>query len=415
MSDRMTESSHGLPHGTTAALTASDVQPPADLAQPRSRALVIGLGATAAAAVGGFLNPDQFFKSYLLGYLFMLGIAAGCLALCLLHHMSRGAWGLMLRRVWEAAIKTLPFVALLFIPIVLGRTHLYSWMVPGAMSDPILKEKEVYLNLPFFLARAALYFAVWMGLGFGLVRLSKKQDETGDPTLFRKMQVIAGPGVVLYCLTATFAAFDWLMGIDAKWFSSIFGLIFIVGQGLSALAFCTLVIAFLGAREPMRSFIRPANLHDYGKLTMAFTMIWAYFSFSQMLIIWSGNLPEEVGFFVDRIGPWKAVSIALAVLHFFLPFVLLLSRDIKRSSTTLSRVAILMLIASWLDLYWYIAPTLHPASVLPHWLDLVLPVALVGLWSWLFFGYLAKRPLLPINDPFLPEALARETAHEPAH
>src|SRR5262245_41486796 len=231
MSDHVTATAVGMP-------TAADVQPPADLAVPRSRALMVGGIAAVVGVVGAFLNPDQFFKSYLLGYLFMLGLACGCLALCLLHHMSRGAWGLMLRRVWEAAIKTLPVVALLFLPIVLGREHLFSWMLPGAMDDPILKSKEPYLNLPFFLGRAVLYFAVWMGLGFALVRLSKKQDETGDPALFRRMQVVAGPGVVLYCLTATFAAFDWLMGLDPKWFSSIFGLIFIVAQGLAALAFC---------------------------------------------------------------------------------------------------------------------------------------------------------------------------------
>jgi hypothetical protein len=396
--------------------TAADVQPPADIAGPRGRALVIAVVAAVAAAVGGLTSgADQFFNSYLLGYLFMLGLACGCLALCLMHHMSRGAWGLMLRRVWEAAIKTLPIVALLFIPILLGREHLFSWMRPGAMDDPVLKEKALYLNLPFFLGRVVLYFAVWIGLGFALVRLSKKQDETGDPTLFRRMQVVAGPGVVLYCLTATFASIDWLMGLDPKWFSSIFGLIFIVGQGLSALAFSTLVIVFLAQREPMQSYVQKSNLHDYGKLTLAFTMVWAYFSFSQLLIIWSGDLPDEVSFYIRRIGPWKPVSIALALLHFFLPFVLLLSRDIKRSGKTLSRVAWLMLVASWLDLYWYLAPITHPGSAMPHWLDIVLPVALGAGWTWLFFGYLAKRPLLPIRDPFLAEALPRETAHESAH
>ncbi len=410
----MSENALSDNHGTSP--TANDCLPPSDIAQPRGRALVVAGVAAAAAAIGGFLNPDQFFKSYLLGYLLMLGIACGCLALCLLHHMTRGAWGLMLRRIWEAAIKTLPFVALLFIPILLGREHIYSWMSPDALlRDPNLKKlveaKEVYLNLPFFIGRAVLYFAVWMALGFGLVRLSKKQDETGDPALFRRMQVIAGPGLVLYSLTATFAAFDWLMGLDVSWFSSIFGLIFIIGQALSALAFCTLVIVFLAGRPPMQSYLKTSNLHDYGKLTLAFTMVWAYFSFSQLLIIWSGNLPEEVTFFIHRVGPWKPVTIALAVLHFFLPFVLLLSRDIKRSGRTLTKVAMLMLVAQWLDLYWYIAPQTHPGAVMPHWLDIVLPVALVAAWAWLFFGFLTKRPLLPIHDPYLSEALAHESAH----
>ncbi|MEO8503066.1 MAG: hypothetical protein ABI609_04130 [Acidobacteriota bacterium] len=392
-------------------VTANDCQPPADIAQPRGIALGVAVIATALAGIGGFLNPDQFFKSYLLGYLLMLGLACGCLGLCLLHHMSRGAWGLMLRRVWEAAIKTLPVVALLFIPILLGREHIFSWMRPGAMDDPLLKSKEAYLNLPFFIGRAAFYFAAWIGLGFGLVRLSKKQDETADPSLFRRMQVIAGPGIVLFSLTVTFAAFDWVMSLDPKWFSSIFGLIVLIGQGLSALAFGTLIIGFLGKREPMSRYVTPTNLHDYGKLTLAFTMVWAYFSFSQLLIIWSANLPEEVTFFVHRVGPWKPISIALAVTHFLLPFVLLLSRDIKRSARTLARVAVLILIARWVDLYWYIGPVLHPGSVLPHWLDIVLPVALVSAWTWMFFGFLSKRPLLPFNDPFLTEALTHDSAH----
>lgn len=400
-----------MSESVSGAVTANDCQPPADIARPRSLALGVAAVAAALAAIGGFLDPDQFFKSYLLGYLLMLGIACGCLGLCLLHHMSRGAWGLMLRRVWEAAIKTLPVVALLFIPIVLGREHIYSWMRPGAMADPLLQAKQAYLNVPFFIARAAIYFAIWIGLGFSLVRLSRRQDETADPTLFRRMQKIAGPGIVLFCLTVTFAAFDWVMGLDAKWFSSIFGLIMLIGQGLSALAFCTLVIVFLGKREPLSRFLKPSNLHDYGKLTLAFTMVWAYFSFSQLLIIWSANLPEEVSFFIHRVGPWKPVSIALALLHFFLPFVLLLSRDIKRSGATLARVAMLMLFARWLDLYWYVGPVMHPGSVLPHWLDLVLPVAFVAAWTWLFFGFLSKRPLLPIHDPFLSEALAHESAH----
>ena len=383
-------------------VTANDCQPPADIARPRSVALGVAAVATLLAGVGGFMNPDQFFKSYLLGYLLMLGIACGCLGHCLLHHMSRGAWGLMLRRVWEAAIKTLPIVALLFIPILLGREHIYSWMKPGAMDDPLLKVKEAYLNVPFFIARAAFYFAVWIGIGFGLINLSKKQDETADPRLFRRMQMIAGPGIVLFCLTITFAAFDWVMGLDPKWFSSIFGLIMLVGQGLSALAFCTLVIVFLGNREPMSRYLKPSNLHDYGKLTLAFTMVWAYFSFSQLIIIWSGNLPLEVTFLFHRVGPWKPVTIAAGAGE-LLPALrppALARRQAQRQ--TLARVAVLVLAARWLDLYWYIAPNTHqlrPAALARH-----RPPGGAGRGLDLdVLRFPVKRPLLPFNDPFLTE------------
>jgi hypothetical protein len=243
------------------------------------------------------------------------------------------------------------------------------------------------------------------------VRLSRRQDETGNPKLFQRMQMISGPGIVIYCLTVTFASFDWVMSLEPKWFSSIFGLHFLIGQGLSALTFCTLVIAWLAKRDPMHQFVKPSHLHDYGKLTLAFTMVWAYFSFSQLLIIWSANLPEEVPFYLHRIGPWKPVSVALVVLHFFLPFLLLLSRDLKRTGKTLRAVAILLLFARWLDIYWHTAPVLHPQSVLPYWLDVVVPFTMLSLWTWLFLTFLSRRPLLPIHDPYLPEALAHESGH----
>lgn len=390
--------------------TAAQCQPPLTaLAGLRRNALLVGLLGAAACAVGGFLDPAQFFRSYLVGYLLWLGVALGCLAIMMLHHMSRGGWGLVIRRQLEAAVRTLPALIVLFVPIALGMQQIFSWSRPGGTADPLLAHKAIYLNKGFFLLRAALYFAVWTFLGLRILALSKRQDETSDPGLWRRMQIVAGPGIVLYCLTATFASVDWLMSLDPKWFSSIYGLQFIIGQGLSALAFIILLEVWLAKREPMVRYLQPWHLHDHGKLMLAFVMVWAYFAFSQFLIIWSGNLPDEAPFYVHRMrGGWQVLSLGVVLLHFALPFVLLLSRDLKRSGKRLVPVAILILAAHWLDLVWQAAPALRPQGLALHWLDLAAPVAVGGIWLWVFLGNLQQRPLLPVNDPWLPEALVHD-------
>jgi len=390
--------------------TAAECQPPqADIAGLRRIALGVGLVGAAACAIGGWLQPSQFLHSYLIGYLLWLGVTLGSLVIMMLHHMSRGGWGLVIRRQLEAAVKTLPVMLVLFVPIALGMQQLYSWSRPGATADPLIAHKALYLNRNFFLLRAAIYFAIWMFLGLRIVALSRRQDETADPGLWRRMQIVAGPGIVLYCLTATFASFDWMMSLDPKWFSSIYGLSFIVGQGLSALAFIILFEVWLARRQPMERYLHPWHLHDHGKLMLAFVMVWAYFAFSQFLIIWSGNLPEEAPFYVHRThGSWEIVSLLVIVLHFALPFVLLLSRDLKRSAKRLAPVAALVLVARWVEFVWQTVPSVHPEGLTLHWLDVVAPIALGGIWLWFFLGNLQQRPLLPVNDPWLPEALAND-------
>jgi hypothetical protein len=386
--------------------------PPRALAGLARRAFLVGGVAAAVCAVGGFLQPEQFFRSYLPGFLLWLGVALGCLGIAMLHHMSRGAWGLVIRRPLEAAAGTLPVLALLFLPIAFGTGRLYLWAQPAAVAhDELLQHKAAYLNVPFFLLRAAVYFALWIGLAFVLNALSRRQDETGDPRLFRRLQMVAAPGLAIYCLTATFASIDWLMSLDPHWFSSLFGVYFVGGHGLAALGFVIPTAVWLSRRPPLQGVLAPRHLHDHGKLLLAFVMLWAYFLVSQYLIIWSGNLPEEVTWFLRRSrGGWQFVSAGLVLLQFVFPFLLLLSRDLKRSARLLAGVGLLVLAMRWVDLFWQSAPTFHPEGLRLHWLDLATPIAVGGLWLGAFFTALARRPLLPLHDPYLDEALRDEHA-----
>ncbi len=387
--------------------------PPADLAALRRRAWLAAAVGLLALAAGFVADRERFFLSYLVAWLWALGIALGCLALALLHQLTRGAWGLMLRRSLGAATRTLPWLALLFVPIALGVSDLYIWARPEAVAaDAGLQGKTWFLNRTGFLLRAVLYFAIWYGPTWLLNRLSLRQDVQPSDRTFRAMQRIAAPALGLYVLAATLAAVDWLMSLDPHWYSSLFGVSFIGGHAVSAMAFGILVAVYLGGREPMRELLQPRHFHDYGKLLLAFVMLWAYFQVSQLIIVWSGNLPEEVPFYLERwTGAWKWLSVALALGHFALPFLLLLSADLKRDARRLAWVAGWLLVMRWLDLYWHAAPAFahgEHASPLPSWIDVAAVVGLGSLWLALYLGELAKRPLLPSFEPYLKEALGHD-------
>jgi hypothetical protein len=386
--------------------TTTPYEPPDDLARRQRYGWIFGVLGAAACLVGWALNPTQLFRSYLVAWLFWIGIALGCLAISMLHHLTRGAWGLMIRRPLEAASRTLAALAILFLPIVVGTQELYPWARPEAAGDELIQQKAAYLNPMGFTLRGFLYLAIWAVFAFTLSWLSLRQDRTAEPGLFRRMQMVSAPGLAIYCLLATFASVDWLMSLEPHWYSSLFGVYFIVGHGLSALAFVIVVAVYLSQREPMERFFKPVHFHDYGKLMLAFVMIWAYIAVSQLLIIWSGNLPEEVGWYLERSqGSWKYVSIVLALFHFLLPFVLLLSRDLKRNAKLLSRVALLVLFMRFVDLYWLAAPSFGHHGLVFHWLDVATVITIGGIWFAVFVGQLRRHPLLPINDPYLEEAL----------
>lgn len=365
----------------------------------RRRFLTAGVVGAAACVIGVFFNSAQFYQSYLIAYLFWLGVALGCLPLLMLHHLVGGVWGFVIRRIVESGIRTLPVMALLFLPIAFGIHHLYEWSHAEIVAaDPVLQHKSLFLNVPFFLVRAAIYFGAWLVLAYFLNRWSVEQDRTGRPDLSRSFQLLSAPGILVYVLAMTFAAVDWAMSTEPLWFSTMYGLMLIAGQVLSTLAF-VIVVAALLARETSYEFFGSDLFHDLGNLLLAFIMLWAYMAFSQFLIIWAGNLPEEISWYLHRAAHgWQWVAAALAVFHFAIPFVLLLARGNKRRREVIAKIAIWVLIMRYVNDYWLIAPAFR-SSILPHWLDLAAVVAVGGLWLTVFFAELSKQTVVPLRDP----------------
>jgi hypothetical protein len=380
-----------------------------ELAGLQRRCLTAGGAAAVVSLAGLFLDPTQFLQSYLMAYMWVLGATLGCLALGMVHQLSGGAWGVVIRRPIGAATRILPVMTALFLPIALGMSRLYVWTDAAAVAgDEVLRHKHVYLNTPFFLVRAAVYFLVWNSLSYFLNAWSLEQDRTADERMARRMQMLSAAGLVAYGLTITFASFDWLMSLEPHWFSTIYGVLIMGGQGLTALALLIAVIVWLGRRPPLNRIVVPAHLNDLGNLMLAFVMLWAYFSFSQYLIIWSGNLPQEIAWYLHRLQTgWRFVGMTLMLFHFAVPFVLLLSRTVKRQADLIVKVAAGILVIRLVDLFWLIAPEFHRNGILVSWLDVVLPVALGGIWLGSFVWQLRGRPILPLHDPQFDEALGR--------
>ncbi len=376
----------------------------------QNAALIVGGLGLALCAFGYVNDQPQFFRSYLFGYLFWIGLAVGSLALVALHHLVGGGWGFVIQRLLESSTRTLPVLALLFLPFMLGMQHLYLWARPEAVAvDPLLQHKSRYLNVAFFWIRAAAYFGLWGLFMFFLTRWSRKQDETGEPSLTARIQKLSGPTILLYVLTITFASIDWVMSLEPHWYSTIFGFVFVIGQGVLTLAFAIFAVGFLARYQPLAEVIRKQHYHDLGNLMLAFVALWAYISLSQFLIIWAGNLPEEIPWYLHRMhGGWQWVGLFVVLFHFAVPFVLLLSRRTKRSIATLSKVAFLMILMRLVDLFWVVAPNFNPEHVSVHWLDLMTPVAIGGVWLAAFLHQLKGQPLLPLKDPRLQEAFGHE-------
>jgi uncharacterized membrane protein YidH (DUF202 family) len=316
-------------------------------------------------------------------------------------------WGIVLRRPFEAAVRTIPVMAVLFIPIALGMHSIYEWSHAGITdTDPVIAAKALYLNTPFFIARQVIYFAAWNLICHLLTRWSAEHDRTGDPALLAKLSRLSGAGLVIYFITVTFAMVDWTMSVNPHWFSTIWGMLYIGGQGLSAFAFGICVLVLLAQTAPLNRVLTSHHFHDLGKFLFAFLMLWAYLSFSQFLIIWSANIPEEIPHYLTRWeNTWKFLSIFIVVGHFIVPYALLLSRDIKRNAGKLRVIATWILCARVAEYYWHVAPELHRDGFTMSLLDVALPLALGGLFISLFVSQLGARALLPVNDPALQKAL----------
>jgi hypothetical protein len=401
---------------TTAAIkmNKSDLMAPLVAQNIQTQSLFIGLIAAIASVVGAFLAPESFYSAYLSGFMFWLGLSLGCMAILMLHHLVGGAWSIVIRRILESGMMTLPLMFVLFIPILLHLPRLYFWARTDVLSDPktdpkILEIANSYLNFNGILLRYILYFAIWFGMAYFLNRWSSEQDWiAGQSTL--RFRALSSIGLVIYSLTISFAVIDWVMSLQARWISTIYGLIFIAGEALSAFCFCVVIETILGKRKPMSEYLTDTQVHDHGKLILAFVMVWTYFNFSQWLIIWAGNLPEEIPWYVRRMnGGWAEVGLFLVVFQFAVPFALLLSRQLKRKAGTLVRIASWIIFVRMVDIFWHVEPALHPTFHL-SWLHFTIIAGIGGLWMAYFFHNLRSRPLLPINAPQTLRLL--ESSHE---
>lgn len=376
----------------------------------QQRSLIIGLVGLVICIIGAFISQEQFFQSYLLGYLFWVHIALGCFAGIMMHHLVGGRWGFVIRRFLESGAMTLPLMALLFIPIIFGMREIYLWAQPEQIAESeLLQHKTGWLNIPFFLGRTALYFVIWIGGAYLLNRWSKQQDETAEAGLNNRLKALSAPGLVLYVLTATFAAFDWMMSLEPEWFSSIYGVLFISGQALITFAFAIVLVTILSNREPLSNWISPGIYNDLGNFLLGFVSFWAYISFSQYLIIWSANLPEEITWYLTRTqGGWQWLALGLIFFHFSLPFAILLSRRAKRKARLLTIVAVFIIFMRLVDLFWLTMPAFRTQGVSIHWLDLVTLITIGGLWIAFFSWHLQRKSLLALHDPRFQEVPAHD-------
>lgn len=391
-------------------LRSEDFRPPTDLAALGSRGLIVGGLAAAATAAGYFLDGGHFFPSYLVAWLLWFMVASGCLGLLMLHHLSGGAWGLVLRRQMEAGARTLPYVGLFALPLFFGLDKLFVWADHAKVeTDHLLHHKAPYLNGPFFIARTVVAVAIFSFLAYKLSATSRRQDEEGDGGKAVSMRRLSAVGFLVFAIVSSFLGFDWLMSLDPHYFSSLYGAIFLTGQGLSGLIFLILVSVFLRQREPMSNVFARRYFHDFGKLLFAFVMFFTYLGISQFIITYQGNLPEEVVWYQERFhGPWAWVATGLLIFHFFFPFLILLSRSVKENARALAAIAGFVLVMRLVDLIWNSRPSLVHEGFGLHWLDVVAPLAVGGIFLFLFARELGRRPLLPVNDPFLREALGRD-------
>jgi hypothetical protein len=367
------------------------------------------LGAVACAILGA-ANPKQFFFSWLVSFLFFLSLALGGLFFVLIMYAAQGGWGIVLRRIGETIFSTIPVMAALFVPLLFGLHDLYEWShADAADHDALLAWKAPYLNVPFFLIRAALFFGIWSFIAILYYRGSRSQDATGDHKVSARLRKFAGPAIIVLALTQTFASIDWIMSLTPHWYSTMFGVYFFAGSWVGFIALLSVVVPAMRGAGLLDTVISPEHLHDIGKFLFAFTAFWAYIAFSQFFLMWYGNMPEETIFYKARMeGSWLTVSLILLFGHFFAPFFYLMGRSVKRNGATLAVGGAWILAMHFLDLYWQVMPTLHPEGFSPSVLDVAALVTVGGCFvaaaSWL----MRRQALVPLRDPRLAESLAFE-------
>jgi len=370
----------------------------------------IGLFGLIASGIGLGTDRAQFFHSYLTSYMFCLSLTLGCLFFTVLQHLVGAHWSIVVRRIAEVVMSNVGLMVILFVPVALGLHDLYHWTHHDAVAhDRLLQQKEPYLNTTFFFIRIAVYFLVWFGVSRFFFQRSVQVDETQDVGLIQSMRRFSAPSILLFALTQTFASFDLLMSLDPHWFSTIFGVYFFAGSVVSAFSLIALIALLLRSSGKLVNEITPEHYHDLGKLMFAFTVFWTYIAFSQYFLIWYGNIPEETIFYLNRWeGGWRTVSLFLAIGHFIVPFVILMSRHAKRKLALLGFMACWIVFMQYVDMYWLVLPNLHKQSVGFHWLDVATWMGVTGIWGAVIVRRLGQQALIPAQDPLLIRSLEFE-------
>lgn len=370
-------------------------------------ALVAGIIGLVLSAIGFFVNRQEFFRSYLPSFLFWFSIVAGSLGVLCLQYMTGGEWGLMIRRPLGASARTMWLMLVFFIPIVFGLKELYPWSDRAwAQSDPVVKQKLWYMNDTRFIGFAIFYFFCWIVWAWAIRRLSLKFYEDRAPETDLGRRRWAGAGLPMIVLTLTFASIDWMMGTEPRWFSTMYGITFTVGCGLSAFAFVTFFLARLADTEAMAGILKPTHLRDLGNLMLAFVMFYAYVAFSEFLLIWYANTHEEIPHYMVREhGGWGAMALMLVVFHFFLPFFMLLMRPIKDRPDTIAIVAIIVIVMRYIAIYWLVAPSWYGENFHYSWISLASLVGIGGVWLFAFINQLKGQTIIPIHETWVEEAI----------
>ena len=381
-------------------MTPSDTLLP-QMERVQKSALFVGVAALAVSVIGLFGNAAHFWQSYLFAFIFWAGLTLGCLGIFFLHNVVGGNWGVAIRRLVEAGLKTLPLIVLLAIPIFFALGTLYKWTDAGYRAEHFaVGHKAAYLNPTWFIIRTLLYFLIWIASGYRILAMANEHDRTGDRALFKRIKARSAPALLVFVVTTTLAFIDWIMSLEPDWYSTIYGWMYTVGQVLLTFSFLVAVLVLLSKREPFVSFLTKQHYHDIGNLMLAFTMLWAYMSFAQFLIIWAENLPDEIPWYVRRFsGGWGYIAWTIAIFHFFVPFFLLLLRFVKKNPTRLRTLAIWIIIMKMLDVFWIVEPAFRQRGLEVYWTDLVTLIGVGGVWLAVFIWNLKSRPLLASHDP----------------
>lgn len=366
-------------------------------------ALVIGVIAGVVTIIGAFSNTQQFFFSYLFGFLFWLGLSMGCFAVSMMHQLTGGRWGWPTRRFLEAGFMVLPLMLVLFVPIFCGLHYLYPWARPADVSaDKVLRDRHVYENGLWYIVRQVVFLLALIWMAVRIRMWSVRQDSTTDAFPTRRARFISGPGLVIYSLLGTFASIDWIVSLEPHWYSTMFGVIVLIGQILTAYAFSVIMIVAFKGEPTVGAVLNKTQYHQLGNLLLAFVLFWTYVSFGEFLIIYSGDIPHELQWYLHRIaGNWKIVLWAIAIFHFFVPFYLLLFRAVKKHIGPLTTMACMIFVMHIVHTYWLVMPAFHHDNLKVSWMDFTAPLAIGGFWFAFFLGRLKSAPLIPRNDPGL--------------